>query len=223
MLPFENLSGDPEQAYFVDGLTEDIITALSLWHSFPVIARNSTFVYKGEAVNIQEVSRALGARYVLEGSVRKAGDRVRVTAQLIDADTGHHVWAERFDRQFDDIFDLQDDLTQKIAAIVAPELERVGHNRVTVNQPQNLDAWSLVQRGTALLDEYTKQSNLLARDMFDQALELDPSYSRAYAGIALSYARALMSGYELSREAATDKAMALLSCDRAQFDLRLQG
>jgi adenylate cyclase len=201
------LGGDPEQAYFADGLTEDIITALSLWHSFPVIARNSTFVYKGEAVNIQEVGQALGARYVLEGSVRKSGDRVRVTAQLIDADTGHHVWAEKFDRQFEDIFDLQDDLTQKIAAIVAPELERVGHNRVTVNQPQNLDAWSLVQRGMALLDEYTKETNLRARDMFGEALKLDPTYSRAYSGQVMAYARSLMSGYEDSREAVADKAL----------------
>jgi adenylate cyclase len=207
VLPFENLSGDPEQAYFADGLTEDIITALSLWRSFPVIARNSTFVYKGESVNIQEVGQALGARYVLEGSVRKSGDRVRVTAQLIDADTGHHVWAERFDRQFEDIFDLQDDLTQKIAAIVAPELERVGHNRVTLNQPQNLDAWSLVQRGLALSEEFTKEANSRSREMFGEALKLDRTYSRAYSGLALTYARALMSGYEASREAAADKAL----------------
>jgi adenylate cyclase len=207
VLPFENLGGDPEQAYFADGLTEDIITALSLWRSFPVIARNSTFVYRGEAVKIQEVGRELGARYVLEGSVRRAGDRVRATAQLIDADTGHHVWAEKFDRQFEDIFDLQDELTQKIAAIVAPELERVEDNRAKVNQPQNLDAWHLVQRGMAFLDEYTQETNLHARDMFDQALKLDPTYSRAYSGLALAYARALMSGYEDSREAATDQAM----------------
>ena len=207
VLPFENLSGDPEQAYFVDGLTEDIITALSLWRSFPVIARHSTFVYKGEAVNIQEVGRELGARYVLEGSVRKAGDRVRVTAQLIAADTGHHVWAERFDRQFEDIFDLQDDLTQKIAAIVAPELERVEDNRLKATRPQNLDAWHLVQRGNALLDEYTKESNLRAREMFGEALKLDPTYSRAYSGLSFTYARALMSGYEISREAAIDKAL----------------
>ena len=208
VLPFENMGGDPEQAYFADGLTEDIITALSLWRSFPVIARHSTFVYKGEAVNVQEVGQTLGARYVLEGSVRKAGDRVRVTAQLIDADSGHHVWAERFDRHFEDIFDLQDELTQQIAAIVAPELERVGRNRVTVNQPQNLDAWTLVQRGTALLDEYTKDGNLVAREMFGQALELDPEYSRAHAGLALAFARAMMSGYEFSREVTTEKCMA---------------
>ena len=208
VLPFENLGGDPDQAYFTDGLTEDIITALSLWRSFPVIARKSTFVYRDEAVKIQEVGRELGARYVLEGSVRRAGDRVRVTAQLIDADTGHHVWAEKFDRQFEDIFDLQDELTQKIAAIVAPELERVGQNRVTVNQPRVLDAWTLVQRGTALLDKYTKESNLLAREIFAQALELDPTYSRAHGGLALAYARALMSGYEFSRKASTEKCMA---------------
>jgi adenylate cyclase len=207
VLPFENLGGDPEQAYFADGLTEDIITALSLWRSFPVIARNSTFVYRGEAVKIQEVGRELGARYVLEGSVRKAGDRIRVTAQLIDADTGHHVWAEKFDRQFDDIFDLQDELTQKIASIVAPELERVEDSRAKVNQPQNLDAWHLVQRGMALLDEYTKETNLRAREMFGDALKLDPTYSRAYSGLALAYARAMMSGYEESREATTDKTM----------------
>jgi TolB-like protein/cytochrome c-type biogenesis protein CcmH/NrfG len=207
VLPFENLGGDPEQAYFADGLTEDIIHALSLWRSFPVIARHSTFVYRGEAVKIQEVGRELGARYVLEGSVRRADDRVRVTAQLIDADTGHHVWAERFDRQFEDIFDLQDDLTQKIAAIVAPELERVEDNRAKVNQPQNLDAWHLVQRGMALLNEYTKATNHRAREMFGEALKLDPTYSRAYSGLALAYARAMMSGYEESRETATDKTM----------------
>jgi adenylate cyclase len=207
VLPFENLGGDPEQAYFADGLTEDIITALSLWRSFPVIARHSSFVYKGEAANVQEVGRELGARYVLEGSVRRAGERVRVSAQLIDADTGHHVWAEKFDRQFEDIFDLQDELTQKIAAIVAPELERVEDNRSKVNQPQNLDAWHLVQRGMALLDEYNKESNLRAREMFGQALKLDPTYSRANSGLALAYARALMSGYEYSREAVTEKCM----------------
>ena len=202
-----SIGGDPDQEYFADGLTEDIITALSLWRSFPVIARNSTFAYKGTSPDMRKVGEELGARYVLEGSVRKSGDRIRVTAQLIDADTGHHVWAERFDRKIEDIFDLQDDLTQKIAAIVAPELERVGQNRVTINQPQNLDAWSLVQRGTALLDKYTKETNLSAREMFGQALELDPTYSRAYSGLALSYARAGMSGYEQSRETTTEKTL----------------
>jgi len=122
VLPFENLSGDPDQDYFADGLTEDVITALSFWRSFPVIARNSTYAYKGKSPDIRTVGQELGARYVVEGSVRKAGNRVRVTAQLINSENGHHVWAERFDRQIDDIFDLQDELSQRIAATVAPEL-----------------------------------------------------------------------------------------------------
>ncbi len=120
VLPFTNLSGDPEQEYFVDGLTEDIITALSAWRAFPVIARNSSFIYKGKSVKVQQVAADLGVRYVLEGSVRKSGERVRVTAQLIDAGTGHHVWAERYDRELADIFDLQDEITWRIASIVEP-------------------------------------------------------------------------------------------------------
>jgi len=123
VLPFENMSGDPDQEYFADGLTEDIITALSLWRSFPVIARNSTAAYKGQSPDIRKVGEELGARYVIEGSVRKSGNRVRVTAQLINSDTGHHVWAERYDRDLADIFDLQDELSRHIAATVAPELE----------------------------------------------------------------------------------------------------
>ncbi len=123
VLPFENLSGDPDQEYFADGLTEDIITALSLRRSFPVIARNSTFAYKGTSPDIRWVGEELGARYVIEGSVRQAGNHIRVTAQLINAETGHHVWAERYDRDLADIFDLQDELSQRIAATVAPELE----------------------------------------------------------------------------------------------------
>ncbi len=123
VLPFDNLTRDPEQEYFSDGLTEDIITALSMWRTFPVIARNSTFTYKGRAVKVQEVARELGARYIIEGSVRKAGDRVRVVVQLIDGETGHHLWAERYDRQIDEIFALQDEITERIATTVAPELE----------------------------------------------------------------------------------------------------
>ena len=119
VLPFTNLSRDPEQEYFADGLTEDIITALSHWRMFPVIARNSTFIYKGRAVNVQQIARELGAKYIIEGSVRKGGDQVRVTVQLIDAGTGHHVWAERYDRKIGDIFELQDEITERIAATVS--------------------------------------------------------------------------------------------------------
>ena len=207
VLPFTNLSGDPEQEYFVDGLTEDIITALSLWRSFPVIARTSTFVFKGKAANVHEVGRELGARYLLEGSVRKAADKVRVAAQLVDCETGHHVWAETFDRQVTDVFDLQDELTKKIAAIVTPELEHAEYRRLSAQKPQNLDAWTLVQRGTAELDEYTKESNARAREFFRQAIALDPSYCKAFAGVALSYNRDLMLGHAHSREEAADNAL----------------
>jgi TolB-like protein/cytochrome c-type biogenesis protein CcmH/NrfG len=207
VLPFLNLSGDPEQEYFADGLTEDIITALSLWRSFPVIARNSTFVFKGKPVNIQEVGKALAARYVLEGSVRKGAARVRVAAQLVDCETGHHVWAEKFDRQLTDLFDLQDELTRKIAAVVTPEVERAEYRRLSTQRPQSLDAWHLVQRGTAELDAYTKEGNIRAREMCARALELDPAYSRALAGIALSYNRDLMLGHASSREEAAGNAL----------------
>jgi adenylate cyclase len=207
VLPFTNLSDDPEQEYFADGLTEDIITALSLWRSFPVIARNSTFAFKGKAVNVQEVGRALAARYVLEGSIRRSASRVRVAAQLVDAETGHHVWAETFDRELTDVFELQDELTKKIAAIVTPELEHAEYRRLLAQKPQNLDAWHFVQRGTAELDHYTREGNARAREMFARALELDPDYGRAFAGIALSYNRDMMLGYARSREEAAGNAL----------------
>ncbi len=207
VLPFNNLSSDPEQEFFADGHTEDLITNLTLWRSFPEIARKSTFVYKGKAVNVKDVGDELGARYVLEGSVRISGNRVRVTAQLIDAETGHHVWAETFNRQLEDIFDLQDELTRQIAAIVAPELERAETSRSTAKKPLSLGAWDCVQRGSALLDKYSKEGNEQAREMFARALEIDPAYGQALAGLALSYNRDLMMGYAESRDAATQNAL----------------
>ena len=124
VLPFDNLSGDPDQEYFADGLVEDLITRLSTWRRFPVIARNSSFVYKGSAVDVRQVSQELGVRYVVEGSVRKDGDRVRISAQLVDATTGHHVWADRFDRKLQDVFALQDEITEAIASSMHPDLSR---------------------------------------------------------------------------------------------------
>ena len=209
VLPFENLSGDPEQEYFADGLTEDIITLLSMWRSFPVIARNSTFAYKGQSPDIREVGKALGARYVIEGSVRKAGNRVRVTAQLINADTGHHVWAERYDRDLEDIFELQDNLTQQIAATVTPELERTEHARAVETKPEDLGAWDYYQRGLALLNEFKPESMALARGKFDEALQLDPNYSRAHTGIVCSYVREMMNQIGQNREAICAKALAM--------------
>ena len=200
VLPFENIGGDPDQEYFADGLTEDIITALSLWRSFPVIARNSTFTYKGRAVKVQEVAEELGAQYVLEGSVRKTDKRVRVTVQLIDAETGHHVWAERFDRELADIFELQDELTQRIAATVSPELARSEQKRSARSQRQDLDAWDYIQRGTFHSYQFNREAGELGRDMFQKALEIDPGYARAFAEIAFSHAVDLTQGFAVSRD-----------------------
>ena len=173
-LPFDNLSDDPEQAYFADGLTEDIITALSLWRSFPVIARNSTFGYKGTSPDVRKVGEELGARYVVEGSVRKSGHRVRVTAQLINAETGHHIWAEHYDRDLDDIFALQDEITRQIASIIEPAVERSEHQRITAKPPTDLAAWEFCVRGFVHVNEITREANEKARELFQHAIDLDP-------------------------------------------------
>ena len=215
VLPFENLSGDAEQEYFADGLTEDIITALSLWKSFPVIARNSSFAFKGQSPDIRKVGEELGASYVIEGSVRKSGTRVRVTAQLINSETGHHVWAERYDRDLEDIFELQDELTQRIAATVAPELERTEHERSLANRP-NLGAWDYVQRGLSFVDLFTKEGNIQAREMFERALELDPAYSQAFIVLARSYYLDIRWGFA---EAPDDTTAKLLEAARRAVEL----
>jgi adenylate cyclase len=216
------MSGDPEQEYFADGLTEDIITALSLWRSFPVIARNSTFAYKGETPDIRKVGEELGARYVLEGSVRKSGSRVRVTGQLIDAETGHHVWAERLDRELDDIFDMQDELTARIAATVAPEIARAEGARTAHKPPDSMDAWDHVQRGHSHIDAFSKDGNVKALEMFERAIEIDPAYGRAYTGKSMSHNQALLLEFADSREdavanaiEAAERAVALDQADSA--------
>jgi adenylate cyclase len=208
VLPFENLSGDPEQEYFVDGLTEDIITALSLWRSFPVIARNSTFAYKGTSPDIRKVGEELGARYVIEGSVRKAGNRVRVTAQLINAETGHHVWAERYDRAMDDFFELQDEIANRIAAIIEPAMAKAEGSRIAAKRPTDFAAWEYCLKGFDHLGKYTREDNILARDMFTSALALDPNYARAYSGIAYTHCRDLRFGYTEDREESCRAAFA---------------
>jgi adenylate cyclase len=208
VLPFENLSGDPDHDYFADGLTEDVITALSLWRTFPVIARNSTFAYKGSSPDIRTVGEDLGAYYVIEGSVRRSGNRVRVTAQLINAETGHHVWAERYDRDLEDIFELQDELTGQIVATVAPELERSEHRRAVEGRPQDLNAWDQYQRGMAHLYEFSREGNELARDAFKKAIAIEPNYSGAYTGLAWSYTRDMLLGFAESLSETTPKAVA---------------
>ena len=191
VLPFDNLSRDPDQDYFADGLTEDIITALSLWRSFPVIARNSTFAYKGQSPDIRKVGKELGARYVVEGSVRRAGSRVRISAQLINAETGHHVWAERYDREMEDIFDLQDEITHRVAAIIEPELERAEKQRIVVKPTTDLSAWEYCLRGYSCIEENSAEANRKARDMFRHAIDRDPNYARAHTGLAFTYVRDL--------------------------------
>jgi adenylate cyclase len=185
VLPFTNMSGDPDQEFFSDGITEDIITALSKIRWFFVIARNTTFTYKGQAIDVKRVANELGVRYVLEGSVRKAGNRVRITAQLIDAGTGNHVWAERYDRDLSDIFALQDEMTQTIVGAIEPELSSVERERARRKPPGNLDAWSCYQRGLWHLYRFTKTDNDEAEQMFQRAAELDPDFSGAFMGLAI--------------------------------------
>jgi TolB-like protein len=184
VLPFDNMSGDPEQEYFADGITEDLITALSKIRWFFVIARNSTFRYKGQAVDVPELGRELGVRYVLEGSVRKGGNRVRITVQLIDAASGRHVWAERYDRELDDVFALQDEMTETIVRAIEPELGSVERERAMRKSPGNLDAWEMLQRGLWHHYRFTKEDNAQAQVCFRRAIEADPNFAQSLAALA---------------------------------------
>jgi adenylate cyclase len=187
VLPFDNMSGDPEQDYFADGITEDIIIALSLWRSFPVIARNSSFTYKGQKIDVQRVGRELGARYVLEGSVRRAGKRVRITGQLIDAETGAHVWAERYDRDLVDIFDLQDEIAERIATHMVPEMGRAEEQRAVRKRPADLGAWDLLQRGCWHYHRFTESDMSQARKYMEKSLAIDPLSGLANGYIAATH------------------------------------
>ena len=208
VLPFTNLSGDPEQEYFADGLTEDLITTLSLWKEFPVIAPNSTFTYKGKAVDVRQVSRELGARYILEGSVRKAGDRVRVTAQLLDGGTAYQIWADKLDRRMEDIFAVQDELTQQIASIIEPAISKAETQRGLSTRVTTLSAWDFYQRGIFYFNQFTPQAADQARDFFLKATEADPSYAPAFAGLARSLYVRIMLGQTPDHKAAVEAAKA---------------
>lgn len=186
VLPFQNMSGDPEQEYFADGMVEDIITALSRFKSLFVIARNSSFTYKGRAVDIKQVGRELGVRYVLEGSVRKGGNRLRITAQLIDAVSGAHVWADRYDRDPSDIFGVQDEITATVAGIIEPALADAEQQRVLRKPPGSLDAWEAYQRGLWHFNRYSPEENKTALDFFRQAIALDPNFAPGHYGYALA-------------------------------------
>jgi TolB-like protein/Tfp pilus assembly protein PilF len=186
VLPFVNMSGDPEQEYFSDGITEDIITALSRLRWFLVIARNSTFTYKGKAVDIKQIGRELGVRYVLEGSIRKIGNRVRITAQLINATTGAHLWAERYDRELTDIFALQDEITQSVTAAIEPKLVEAESLHFQGRSPEDLDAWDLVMRAVASFWRMTKAESGAAIDMLRLAVQRYPNYAPAQSMLAFA-------------------------------------
>ena len=192
VLPFANFSGDPEQEFFADGITEDIISMLAGWRAFPVIARNSTFTYKGQTVDVKKVGKELGARYVLEGSVRKSGRRVRVTAQLIQTDTGHHIMAEKYDRNLTDLFELQDEITHAIAGAIEPEVLKFERERIAERPPRSEDAYELFQRAMFHHYRQNKTDNVEAQIYFRRALAIDQQYAQAAAALSIALT---MAGY----------------------------
>jgi TolB-like protein len=194
VLPFANMSGDPEQEYFADGMVEEIITALSRFRWLFVIARNSTFTYKGRAVDVKQVARQLGVRYVLEGSVRKAGNRVRITGQLIDTTTGAHIWADRFDGALDDIFDLQDQMASGVVGAIEPAMLQAEFERVKRKPTANLDAYDCFLRASAYVYQWTNDATEEALRLFYRAIELDPDFAQAYAFATWCYDWRKMAG-----------------------------
>jgi TolB-like protein/Tfp pilus assembly protein PilF len=186
VLPFTNMSGDPEQDYFSDGISEDIITALSKLRWFLVMSRNSSFVYKGKAVHLKQVAEELGVRYVVEGSVRKSGEQVRITAQLNDVTTGSHIWAEHYDRDLTDVFGVQDDITESIVAAIEPQLYAAESFRARRKPPDSLDAWDLVMRALSFYWRVTRQDNVVAQALLEKAIAIDPNYGQALGVLATS-------------------------------------
>jgi TolB-like protein len=189
VLPFQNMSGDPEQEYFADGMVEEITTALSRIRWFLVIARNSTFTYKGRAVDVKQVGRELGVRYVLEGSVRKSGNRIRITAQLVQAATGNHVWAERYDRDLADIFAVQDEITERVVAAIEPELYAAEQVRSQSKPPESLDAWECVIRALSCIGQGTRDETTEAEALCRRAIAIAPGYGRAHSLLAWALLR----------------------------------
>lgn len=187
VLPFTNMSGDPEQEYFSDGISEDIITALSKLRWFLVIARNSSFTYKNKAVHLKQIGEELGVGYVVEGSVRKAGDQVRITAQLNDVSTGSHIWAERYDRSLADVFAVQDEITEAIVAAIEPQIYAAENFRAQRKAPDSLDAWDLVMRALSHYWRVTRQDNVVAQALLEKAISIDPNYGQALGVLATSY------------------------------------
>jgi adenylate cyclase len=204
VLPLVNMSGDPDQEFFADGLTEDIITALSRFREFLVISRNSTFVYKGRAVNVQEVAKAFNVQYVVEGSVRKVGGRVRITVQLIDAQRDRHIWAERYDRELQDIFAIQDEVTSSIVATLPGRVEAATHERIKRKPTENMAAYELVLAAKVLHHRSRREDNREAQKLIESALVLDPNYAHAHAWRACIVGQAWVYNWCPDRDAAFD-------------------
>jgi len=205
VLPFLNMSGDPEQEYFADGIVEDILTGLSRLKWLFVIARNSSFSYKGRNVDVRQVGRELGVRYVLEGSVRKGGNRIRITGQLIEAETGNHLWAERYDRALDDVFAIQDEITESVIGCIQPGVYIAEHDRLKRKPPQSLDAWESFVRGLFLYSQHSDASTKDALKMLERAIALDPCYAQAHGLRAVCLAWRTFQGWE-NRDTAFAKA-----------------
>jgi TolB-like protein/class 3 adenylate cyclase/tetratricopeptide (TPR) repeat protein len=199
VLPFENLSSDREQEYFADGIVEEIITALSRFRGLFVIARNSSFAYKGRAIDVKQIGRELGVRYILEGSIRKAGSKVRITGQLIDASSGAHLWADRFEGTLDDIFDLQDQVTASVVGAISPSLEKAEIERARRKPTESLDAYDYFLRGLGAFHQWTSDANYEALSLFQQAIKLDPTFATAYGMAALCYEQRKGNGWMIDR------------------------
>ena len=213
VLPFVNMSGDPQQEYFSDGISEDIITALSRFRWFFVISRNSSFTYKGTAVHVKKVAAELGVHYVLEGSVRRTADRVRITGQLIDAIRDRHVWAERYDRELDDIFAVQDEITENIVASVAPEFLSAEMERTVGKRGSNLDAWERVMQARWHIGMYTKEANETGRQLLLEAIALDPKFAQAYSELSVTHGFDVLYGW--SENASQSSAAAASAAQQA--------
>jgi len=200
VMPFTNLSTDSEQGFFADGITEDIITALARFPTLVVIARNSSFIYKDKSVNVSQVGQELGVRYVVEGSVRKAGNRVRVTVQVVEASTGEHIWAERYDRELHDIFELQDELSQSIVATLPGRLESVEMQQVIQKPPEDMAAYDYLLAAKIHHHKFTKEDNSKAMELLNKAIELDPRFAPAHAWKACTLGQAMARGYSKNRD-----------------------
>jgi TolB-like protein len=218
VLPFINMSGDPEQEYFSDGISEDIITALSKLRWFFVIARNSSFIYKGKSVHLRQLADELGVGYVVEGSVRKGGGRVRITAQLNDVATGSHLWAERYDRDIADVFAVQDEITEAIVAAIEPQLYAAENFRAQRKPPDSMDAWDLVMRALSHYWRVTRQDNVVAQALLEKAIAIDPNYGQALGVLATSYTFTAHMGWIDPVKAASTAERAALAAIRADSE-----